>query len=165
MLLKITSKSLVGKNTFLLLALGTINHLLLEFSSSWCESQTYEVVCWGLRVPLTEHQHFSVIDIYKSLCLYFNIFSSSRLTSLSDLSLTPYHVQKTGSTCKVENSLLISSWKPTFRLVWICWKSAWNGYSRNIFCLFRLYVQAICCCWDFLTSESEDRHVTLNIEF
>jgi hypothetical protein len=28
------------------------------------------------------------------------------------------------------------SWKPTFRIVWICCKSAPNGYSRNVFCFF-----------------------------
>ena len=108
-------------------------------------------------------RHANTLKPFKS-CQEGLMCSPIHLNSLSDLSLTLYHVQTTGSTCKVEIRLRTLSWKPTFRIVWICCKSAPYGYSRNIFCLLRFHVQAIFCCWNFLTSEGEFQHLTLNLE-
>ena len=52
--------------------------------------------------------------------VYFYVFSSSLLNSLSYLSLTLYPVQMTVSTCKVENILHMLSLIDNFRLVWYC---------------------------------------------
>ena len=48
-LLEISLKSLVGKNSFLLQALNPINYSLLELSKVWHWIQTFVVEFWGLR--------------------------------------------------------------------------------------------------------------------
>jgi hypothetical protein len=74
----------------------------------------------------TENEHWMSINTFLSQKLdnrlvQTYLFSPIHSNSSSDLSLTLYHVQTTVSPCKVENRLLFLSWKPTFRLVWICW--------------------------------------------
>ena len=83
-LLKITLKSLVEKNSFFYLSLDPINHTLMKLSNLWRWIQTYDVECWGLRRPLIEHPNFFVITAYKWFCLTLRLF-----VKLSEFTIRP----------------------------------------------------------------------------
>jgi hypothetical protein len=50
--------------------------------------QTYDVECWGLRRPLTEHQNFFVIEAYKLFGKNLRLFIKTSEFTIRPLTVT-----------------------------------------------------------------------------
>jgi hypothetical protein len=111
----------------LLGAPNLISCVLLELSTLCWWKETCDIECWGLRTRLSEYSFFLPSWGLEIVWWKQTVYLLSRTKSMSVLWLTLYLVQSTAATWQVASLLQICAWIVSFRLVWIYWKTLWNG--------------------------------------
>ena len=126
-LLKNPLKWLAEEMIQLLKAPNLIRHVLLELSTLCRWKETCDIECWGLRQPLSEYSFFLPNEGPRNCLVKTDSFRS----------LVRIHCQASDWHCitfnwrpqtwQVENLLQICALTVTLRLVWLYWKTLWNG--------------------------------------